>query len=391
MSFLSAPWQRLAQRLQPIARGLSNSASQAPIGVDFAGERLNMLQMASTAGNPVVQAAVSIPYPCARELLLADPVKLKAFVRGSIASAPFSGRRVYSALSPADVRILPLTLQVAPGQQERQAVAKAVREHVGGPLSEAVVDYYHVRSIDGEGPEKQVLVALAQQPRVLAYLDMLRSAGLEPVSLDIGPAALARLLAAMQAEDYGQSVLLINFGVAKSFLTVVWGRRLMIDREIDFGELQLIDKLARSLALTPEIARALLHEHGIGAREQGRRDTGVAELDVGRTIREILHPEFAVLSEELTRTQVYVASRTRGSSISRVYLNGSAARYPNIQIRIQELIGLPVEILNPFNAFATVASVVSGASVSPVTPAGGELMQGIALAAGLALRGRADG
>ncbi|MES2759985.1 MAG: pilus assembly protein PilM [Pseudomonadota bacterium] len=237
-----------------------------------------------------------------------------------------------------------------------------------------------MRSIDGESAERQVLVAVAQQQQVLAYLELLRSSGLDPVALDIGPAAIARLLAAMARDDFNQSVLLINFGLQKSFLTVIWGRRLMLDREIDFGEASLAAKLASSLGMPAEIARGLMREHGIGARTAAR-PAAVAQPDIGRTIREILHPEFAVLAEELLRTQVYVASRTRGSTLSRVYLNGSLARYPNIQQRLSELVALPVAVLDPFDGFAPVDGGAPRAEVG----------KNIALAAGLALRGEPNG
>jgi Tfp pilus assembly PilM family ATPase len=81
------------------------------------------------------------------------------------------------------------------------------------------------------------------------------------------------------------------------------------------------------------------------------------------------------------RTQVYVASRTRGSALSRVYLNGSVARYPHIRQRMEELVRLPVEVLDPFLAFGTAPSFTPTNTVT----------QGIALAAGLALRGRTHG
>jgi type IV pilus assembly protein PilM len=95
------------------------------------------------------------------------------------------------------------------------------------------------------------------------------------VALDIGPAAIARLLAAMQ-ERLRQSVLLINFGASKSYLTVIWGRRLMLDREIDFGEMQLVDRWRARSGWTAEVALALLREHGIGTpagapHQAGRR------------------------------------------------------------------------------------------------------------------------
>jgi type IV pilus assembly protein PilM len=364
-----------------LASLVNKGAAPAPIGIDFASQRLNMLQSAPGSGGPIVRAAISLPYPIERAQLLADPRRLKAFVREALAAAPFAGRRVVSVLAPSEVRILPLTVHVPEGHSESQAVAKAVRDQLGAAAKESVVDYYQVRSVDATGPEKQVLAAVAASNKVLAYLETLRGAGLEPVALDIGPAAIARLLAAMQ-EDFDQSVLLINFGASKSYLTVIWGRRLMLDREIDFGEMQLVDRLSRALGLSLEVALALLREHGIGtpAGVQYGGASGAAP-DIGRTVREILYQEFAALAEELVRTQVYVASRTRGSAISRVYLNGSVARYRHIQERVEELVRLPVELLDPFKAF-------HGAPMS--APIGSDT-HGIALAAGLALRGGAYG
>ncbi len=356
------------------------AAAPAPIGLDFAAQRLNLLQAIPSPDGPGVRAAVSLPYPVERAQLLADAPRLKRFVREALHAAPFAGRRVVSVLAPSEVRILPLTVHVqngASGQNEAQAVAKAVREQLGAAAAESVVDYYQVRSVEASGAERQVLAAVASTKNVLAYLDTLRGAGLEPVALDIGPAAIARLLAAMQ-EDFDQSVLLINFGANKSYLTVIWGRRLMLDREIDFGEQQLVERLSRALGLDTEVALALLREHGIGTPAGAPHGNGT-QPDIGRTVREILYQEFAALAEELVRTQVYVASRTRGSSISRVYLNGSVARYRHIGERVAELVRLPVELLDPSKAF-------HGAPGAAVGDA-----HAIALAAGLALRGGARG
>ena len=357
----------------------TGAAAPAPIGVDFAAQRLNMVQTAPSPDGRVLRAALSLPYPLERAQLLEDPRLLKQFVRDALHAAPFAGRRVVSVLAPSEVRILPLTVHVPSGQSEPQAVAKAVREQLGAAAAASVVDYYLVRSVEAAGPEKQVLAAVAASTNVLAYLETLRGAGLEPVALDIGPAAIARLLAAMQ-EDFDQSVLLINFGASKSYLTVIWGRRLMLDREIDFGEMQLVDRLSRALGLSTEVALALLREHGIGTPAGAPHQAGAAP-DIGRTVREILYQEFAALAEELVRTQVYVASRTRGSAISRVYLNGSVARYRHIQERVEELVHLPVELLDPLKAF-------QGAALSK--PVGSDT-HGIALATGLALRGEAHG
>jgi type IV pilus assembly protein PilM len=364
--------------------------SAPPIGADFAATALNLVQAAPRGDGWTLVAAASVPYPIARAELLAAPAELARFVGAALASQPFKGRRVISALPPADVRILPLTLAPTPGQSEAQAVGKAASEQLGIDARESVLDYYPIRGADGDSGGRQVLVASADKGRVLAYLAMLEAARLAPVALDIGPAAIARLLAALHGSDIGQSVLLLNFGSAKSFVTVIWGRRLMLDREIDFGEQQLAATLGAALDLPQDAATSLLRAHGIGTR--GARGNlggaegagaGDAHADLRSTIHEVLHPACLALADELAHTQVYVASRTRGSTISRVYLNGSLARYPDIQARIGALIDVPVHLLNPLDAFAAPGS--GGAADKD------DIGRSIALAAGLALRGASHG
>ncbi len=351
-----------------------------PIGVDFGAEHLNMLQLMPGTVLPArVQAAVSLRYPTDRVTLFGQPQELRRLVRSAMLSSGFIGKRIFSTMPPGAVRILPLTVQVNAGQSETQAITKATREQLGSAINDAVVDYYHVRGIEADGAERQVLVAAARHSDVVAYLDAIRGAGLDPVALDIGPAAIARLLAALHRDDYDQSIVLINFGVEKSFLTVVWGRRLLLDREIDFCETQLTARLSAALGLSASVARAMLREHGVGGAERVASTVDATQPDMSQTLREILHPEFAQLAEELSRTQVYVASRTRGSLVSQIYLNGSIARYPNLSARIRELVTLPVALLNPFDAF-------DGSWTQP-----SPLDASLALAAGLALRGRQRG
>lgn len=359
--------------------GRGQTAAARPIGADFAATRLNLVQCALDDERWQLRAAASVAYPMPREALLAAPRELARFVDGALAQAPFRGRRVVAALAPADVRILPLTVQVAAGQTEAQAVARAAAEQLGERAAAHVIDYYQVRGADMDGGERQVLLAAAPRERVLATLAMLESARLEPVALDIGPSAIGRLLAALHGSDVGQSVALLNFGSARSYLTVIWGRRLMLDREIAFGEDMLAGAVAGALDLPADTAASLLRQHGIGARAAAPDQTPQGELR--RALRAILHPACQALADELAHTQVYVASRTRGSSISRLYLNGSLARYPDIGARIAELIDVPVHLLNPFDAFPS----------SPPDLAASEGASAIALATGLALRGGVHG
>ena len=355
---------RLAVRL----RALVEPARCEPIGLEIAAERINMVQFDTVGAQPVIRAAISLPYADGREALLAEPGRLKALVARAFAQRPFSGRKVVSCLPAAEVNIITLSYQRAAGEDDAAAILRELRERLKAELERSVVDYITIRGDSADSAERNALVASAPRDRVLRYLDALRQAGLEPTALDIGPAALVRLVSTLDTTGSFPNALLVNFGHSRSFLTVIWGRRLMLDREFEFGEALLTTRLAKTLDMPEDHALKLLKQHGFG----GSGDP------VTQTICEVLRSEFAAFTAEVNKTLIYTASKTRGQSVERVYLLGSVARYPGVADLIQRLVAMPAEVINLFHVFPARAGAATPEDLEPVA--------GLGLATGLALR-----
>lgn len=344
-----------------------------PIGLEIAAQKLHMVQFEANAQQPVIRAAISIPYTGGREGLLADAHGLKALVARALATRPFRGREVVSCLPASEVSIATLSYQRSAGEDDTAAIARELRERLKAEFDRSVIDYLAIRSDSVEAAERSAIVVSAPRESVLSYLGALRRAGLEPVALDVGPAALARLVSALDTEGSHRNALLINFGQNKSYMSVIWGRRLMLDREFEFGEARLAARLGKTLDMPEDAALRLLQENGFGSDNAG----GVAQ-----TICEVLRPEFAAFAAEVNKTLIYTASKTRGQSVERVYLLGSVARHPGVAGLVQRLIAMPAEVINVFDVFPARADSAALADLEPIA--------GIGLAAGLALRGRGE-
>jgi type IV pilus assembly protein PilM len=206
-------------------------------------------------------------------------------------------------------------------------------------------------------------------------LDALADADLEVDALDIGPSALSRVAAWISPDgaEHPPNLLLINFGATGSYLTVVWGRRLMLDRGIDFAERRLLDRLEAALDMPAELARQLLACHGFSTARQTPESREIAS-----TLKEVLRSEFAALTEEVNKTLVYTASKTRGRTVDKIYLVGTTAHYPGIKELLEELFSMPVDVLDPFSIFDHTLTPDALAALLPHSA--------IAVATGLALR-----
>jgi Tfp pilus assembly PilM family ATPase len=169
------------------------------------------------------------------------------------------------------------------------------------------------------------------------------------------------------------NVLLVNFGAESSFITIIWGRRLMLDRSVEFSENRLFSRLKQVLDMPQELALHLLYEKDAAPDKPN---------ETKQMVVEVLMPEVVQLLQEINKTLVYMASRSRGKSVDKIYLTGRVARYSGILNYLREQLHVPVDILDPLEVFASKNCKSHDQGLST--------MAGIALTTGLALRGVAE-
>ena len=359
--------------------GLFSRYSPLPIGFDLAHESLHLLQMEKNSqGEHRVRAGVTVPYPTAKEELIRSPKKFRAFVQAALQQKPFSGKVIGSYLPGSMTRLLHLEYEVNPHANTDEAIAKGVIARLGGQLEDFVIDYLQVRTEDLEAKKRSALVSVALKKDVLSFLGLLNGAGLEVAFLEIGPAALRRLLASLDKEKKYPSLLLINFGRAKSFLTILSGRRLLMDREIDFGENKLAAAICNALDIQEKQALDILYKYGMSG-DSAKTIVSDELKAIADTTREILKPIFFELAENINKALIFMASETRGQTVEGVYLLGSVARYPGADQFISDMFSLPVKILHPLAHFSLANKDAIPKDLDPVVT--------IAMATGLALRG----
>lgn len=309
-------------------------------------------------------------YPESRADLMASPKAFRNFINETFREARCRGRNVISALPVNDLKIFSTRYTVPTGQDETQCLLRHLKERLREDLSRSVIDWLPIREAhDKSGETKSALVAVAYRDQVNAYLDLLVSAGCNPLALDIGPAALARLVRTSIPADKAYDVLLINFGRETTFLSMLWGRRLMLDRGVHFGETALIERIAQAFDLSDEEALRTFQRYGIDAREE-----------MGAAIGEILHSALSELVREISRVLVYFASQTHGGAVSEIRILGALAECPGIADWLAKSLEAPVSLLDPLLVMNLQRENKPSSSIFERT--------GLAVAGGLALRGQ---
>ncbi len=350
-----------------------------PIGLDFGTEALKIVQADFTKSGPCVRSAVSIDYPIAKDELYASSAELKKLLREARKQGAFKGRRAVVAMPPEKVQFISLEYKHTPGQDVDEVVIGAIKERFGDSINKSVIDYLHIRPEHKDQVDRTALVAVAEQKSVIEFLDYLSKAGLNVVRLEIGPVAINRLISAMHPTQNDKVVLAINFGIDRSYATVLWGRRLLLDRSLSFGLNSALKQVSDALEVSQDEAENLLERHGVQVVNNILAGDDLFEPGITASLTDILKPSLLEFSSEIKRLMLYVASRTRGRNVYQAYIFGSVAAWPSFDKLLAEMTGLPVKTTRPFYGLNT------SHQAEEVNEQSGHL--GIAVATGLSLSG----
>ncbi len=357
------------------------------IGLDLGMEKLNMVQVDFTSGEPVIIAASSDYHNSSYEALVQQPKLFKALIKRTFKSAGFKGCSVVATVPSPLLKIIFLNFQCKTDDIEVQALLNALKHRVDDDLSDYVIDYLPINPQTQEQINRVALVAMAKHDGIEEYLGLLNYSGLAVEALEIGPVAIKRLVSSLNSSEETQKVLTLNFGTQKSYLTVIWNNELLLDREIDFGIDNIINAITKAFDIDSKTAFKVLHEYGLAEDDiaEGESEELLLEdeLDDGRmtsVLLDVLHPCFVHLSEEIKDVLVYVASETRGGAVEQIYLMGSLSRISAVDRIIDGLISIPVQTINPFFGFSAEEKPTLLNDLGPLS--------GVAVATGLSMRGK---
>lgn len=331
---------------------LGSKSSLGPIGFELGKNSVRAVQIQHGSTRPRLRTAASQAYPLPKEELMLNTSAFRSFVRAFLKKHQFHGNKIVTCTPSDELRTLTIDYPISDVANEEQEIVEQVRRRVDQDLSELVIDYLPARS--GAGADKRTaLVAVASANKQVEFLELHRKAGLEVVGLEIGPIAIRRLVENIARVKRTPNVMVVNCGVERSYLTVTSGRRLMLDRSVQFGEKQVVEKLASALDMSYEEVSSLLLKYGVDQNRNSVELLGglIESSEIVSTILEVVTPAFYEVVRDIERVASYVHAQLHGADITHIFLLGSVARWPGADVYLQGLLNRPVSTLNPFECF----------------------------------------
>ncbi len=348
--------------------------SHSPVlGLDISSTAVKLLELSRSGGRTgtrfrVERYAVEVlPTDAVVEKNIADVDAVGEAIRNVVRRSGSRAKQAAVAVSGSAVitKIITMPASLSESEMENQIQLEA-DQYIPYPLEEVNIDF-EVFGPNEKNPEMvDVLLAASRSENVENRVSALELAGLTAAVVDVEAYAMenAFSLITEQLPDFGvdQTIAIVDIGATNTALNVMHNNKIIYTREQSFGGKQLTEEIQRRYGLSQE-------EAGMAKRQGGLPDNYVSE---------VLEPFKEALAQQVSRSLQFFFSSSAHNSVDHIVLAGGCASIPAIDELVEEKVGTPTIISNPFSNMS-VSSNVKPQSLSNDAPS-------LMIACGLALR-----
>ncbi|AMN50495.1 pilus assembly protein PilM [Psychrobacter sp. P2G3] len=247
-------------------------------------------------------------------------------VAGSDGATAVSGSAVITKIIDMD-RVL--------SDVEREAQIRLdADQYIPYPLEEVNLDFEVLGPSLVDENLVQVLLAASRSENVDQRVDALTFGGLKTKIMDIESHAIERAFGLMadNLPNMPELVALVDIGHNQTTLYIAKNGEFVYSREQLFGGLQLTEAIQNRYGLSFE-------EATVNKRERALPDDYYPE---------ILTPFIESTIQQITRSLQFYFSSSQYNSIDHVVLAGGSSSIPGLSSMVQQKLGVPVTVANPF-------------------------------------------
>lgn len=227
-----------------------------------------------------------------------------------------------------------------------EQVGYEAQQHIPFPI-EDIVYSYQVLGEREEGEQEVLLVAIKKD--VLDNLnEQVEGNSLRTRSVDCSITSLYNAYRINYPDDAEESVIILDIGAKTTDILFAEGER-FFTRSVTAAGSFITNSIAREFNMSFCDAERLKIESGMVSLGNGFTDNlPEQEAALATTIRNAM----GRLSSEVQRTINHYRAQYKGTAPTKAYICGGGARLPYAVEFLQSALNIPVEYLNPLNAFS---------------------------------------
>jgi type IV pilus assembly protein PilM len=318
--------------------GLKLKKSKNLLGVDISSTAVKLLELSHAGGRYQIENYVIRPLPvnAVMEKNINDPAAVGESIRQAVSILKPATREAAVAVAGSAVitKVIEMNAALSDAELENQIIVEA-DQYIPYPLGEVAIDFERQEQTDSNSDFVNVLLAACRKENVESRVEALEAGGLIAKVVDIEAYAIERaygLLADQLRRVDVRTVAILDIGATVTTVHVLLNGKTIYTREQLFGGRQLVEDVQRRFGLSASEAETAIKRHSLPEEY----------------LSEILMPFKEAAAQQASRSLQFFFSSSHYSDVDCVVLGGGVAAINGLSDMVQDSLGSPVFIGNPF-------------------------------------------
>jgi type IV pilus assembly protein PilM len=240
------------------------------------------------------------------------------------------------AVSGHAVIIRKISLPLMTEDELDASIQWEAEQYIPFDIADVYLDYQIIGPDPADQGQMEVILIAARREFVNEYTGVIRESGLTPVVVDVGNFAVENIYCALYTEEMLDVVALIDIGASGAQLNVLKDNISAFTREIQIGGDSFNEELQKRFGLSNEDAEMLK----INGSYEG------VDADEARSVIEQVTDN---LVQELSRALDFFSATFNDEKVTKVYLTGGVCLTSGLLERFEQVLDIPVALLDPFS------------------------------------------
>ena len=313
------------------------SKKKGIIGLDIGSSSIKLVELNEGKNGFKLQNLAISPLPpeAIVDGSLMDSVTIIDTIRELAANTKTKTKDVVISISGHSVIVKKINLPFMTEAELEESIQWEAERYIPFDINDVNIDF----QILGSGPENpevmDVILVAAKKDIINDYISVIIESGLNPVIIDVDAFALENMLAINYEIEKEEIIAIANVGASTTNINIIKDNVSAFTRDIFKGGNQVTEEIQRQLHIDYEEAEKIKVGSKVDTTSQA-------------TIQDVLKTASESLAMEIGSSLDFFQSTTTYEKINKFYLSGGGSKVKDFDLILQQQIGIPVEIVNPF-------------------------------------------
>lgn len=306
------------------------------VGIDIGSSAVKLVQLRETRGAYQLLSLGYEPLPpeAIVDNAIMDAGSVVETVRSLVEQHKVKTKNVATSISGHSVIIRKIQLPIMGAEELENSIQFEAEQYIPFEISEVNLDF-HILGPDASDPSvMNVILVAAKKDFVNDHVAVFKECGLAPVVMDIDCFAVQNAFEINYGFSDDEIVALINIGAEAMNVNIVRQGASVFTRDIQVGGNMVSEEIQKQL--------------GLSATDAERAKTGESVGVDATVVREIIESSMENLAQEIQRSLDFFSATSADEKVQKLYITGGVSKHPAISRALENRLGIPVEVLDPF-------------------------------------------